>query len=126
VEATLPDGRLHRGRLRRHVSKGEVWYEDLSAALVRDPGAAALDEQLNADGALPAVRPPYFNVWPLQMKVSPSPLRKRGEAGADYLGLLWVSAKDGCPGGEVYRVVAHTRSGELLLKGYVETYSRPA
>jgi len=58
------------------------------------------DERLNADGATPPEQPPSFDLWPLQVKVSPA--RKPG---ADYVGLLWVSARDGRPGGEVYRIM---------------------
>jgi hypothetical protein len=69
---------------------------------------------------VPAVTPPYFDLWPLQVKVRPA--RKPG---ADYVGLLWVSARDGRPGGEVYRIVAETRESDVFLNGYVVPYRRP-
>jgi hypothetical protein len=77
------------------------------------------DERLNADGATPPEQPPSFDLWPLQVKVSPA--RKPG---ADYVGLLWVSARDGRPGGEVYRIIAETRDSDVLLHGYVTAYRR--
>jgi hypothetical protein len=123
VELTLPDGRVYTGHLRKHITAGEAWYEGFLDAT--DPLVAIFDERLNADGAVPANAHPKFNLWPRQIKLSPSPLRKRGENGADYLGTLWVSARDGRPGGEPYAVVADLGRTSVLT-GYVTAYNKPS
>jgi hypothetical protein len=116
VEIRLPDGRFYRGKLKRHLGNGQPWY--VGFLLCQDHAGAARDERLNAEGAVPVVRPPSFDLWPLQVKVSPA--RKPG----DYLGLLWVSTIDERPGGEVYRGVANRRASDVFLNGYVVAYRR--
>jgi len=118
VEIKLPDGRVYRGRLRRHIDKATPWF--VGFVHCQDEAGAQRDDRLNAEGALPDPRPSFFDLWPLQVKINPS--RKPG---ADYVGLLWVSATDGRPGGEVYRVVAGTRGSDVVLNGYVMPYRGP-
>lgn len=58
------------------------------------------DECLNAEGALPAVRPAAFDLWPLQAK-----LFLAGDGGCT--GGVWLSDPAGVPGGILYRLIAH-------------------
>jgi hypothetical protein len=120
VDVRLPDGRVYRGVLKRHISKGQPWFVGFVSC--QDENGARRDERLNAEGALPEPRPPSFDLWPLQVKLNPA--RKPGKA--DYLGLMWVSALDGCRGGEVYRLVAGTRRSGVFLNGYVVRYGGPS
>ena len=117
VEVRLPDGRVYRARLKRHLTEGRPWF--VGFLLCQDHAGAARDARLNAEGAVPMEKPPYFDLWPLQVKISPA--RKPG---ADYAGLLWVSSPNGEPGGEVYRVVAERRESDVFLNGYVVSYRR--
>jgi hypothetical protein len=119
VEIKLPDRRLYRGRLRRHIANAQPWF--VGFVQCQDEAGAQRDERLNAEGALPDPRPSFFDLWPLQVKISPA--RKPG---ADYVGWLWVSAADDRPGGEVYRVVAGTRDSDVCLNGHVRPYRKPA
>jgi len=79
LDLRLPDGRAYRGTLHAHTSVegGGLWYEVFVSAL--EHATAARDDVLNADGAMPAVAPDRFNLWPCQIKLSPSPLASRGE-----------------------------------------------
>jgi hypothetical protein len=107
----LPDGRLYEGRLYQHVTKGLVWYEGFVGC--HDRAGAELDERLNAEGAVPASRPPSFALWPLQAKVSPSLPGSRHA----YHGWLWVPAADGVGGGVVFRIVAGSVDAGVAAQG---------
>jgi hypothetical protein len=112
VEVVLPDGRRYAGRMRRHVTNGRVWYEGFLEA--EDADGARCDETLNADGALPP-NASVGSLWPRQITINTLPPSRRGSA---FVGRLWVSARDGRPGGEVYSVVADSGWG-LPMVGYV-------
>jgi hypothetical protein len=118
VEIKLLDGRVYRGRLRRHITKATPWF--VGFVHCQDEAGAQRDERLNAEGALPEPRPSFFDLWPLQVKINPT-----GKPGSGYVGLLWVTATDGRPGGEVYRVVAGTRDSDVILNGYIMPYRGP-
>lgn len=119
VDLTLPDGRAYQGGMRRHVTDGEEWYEGFLDA---DSMSTALrDEELNADGALPADAPPRFNLWPRQLKINPAPVAQSGKTRSEFVGRLWVSASDGAPGGQLFTVVAN-RGHLVVMKGHVVRY----
>ena len=118
VEIKLPDGRGYRGRLRRHTAKATPWF--VGFVHCQNEAGALRDERLNAEGALPNLRPTFFDLWPLQVKLSP--VRK---AGADYEGFCGCRPTDGRSGGEVYRVVAGTRDSDVVLNGYIVPYWGP-
>ncbi len=121
VQLRLPDGRAYRGALRAHPSgdAGTLWYEGFVTAL--DPAVYARDEELNADGAMPALAPQRLGLWPCQLKLNPTPSRERDDINGEYVGRLWVSAADGCPGGEIYTIVANS-SAEPGFTGHVTSY----
>jgi hypothetical protein len=120
IHITLPDGRHDEGRLRSHGDAARRWFEGfLAAALAADRDR---DDQLNADGSLPAVRPEPFDLWPCQIKLKPTPWAGKG---ADYAGAMWLSSRDGGLGGQVYFVVGYVQqAGELLLKGEVTPFRK--
>lgn len=116
---TLPDGRVYTSTLRRHHTQGRDWYEGFVTCC--DPHDADRDQLLNADGVLPDVAPASFNLWPCQVKLSPS--RFAGDKGSAWFGRLWVSARNDRPGGEVYSIFAdRVAEGDVAFRGAVLAY----
>lgn len=116
---SLPDGRAYSSTLRPHHNHGREWFGGFVSCTNADD--AERDQVLNADGILPEIAPPSFNVWPCQMKLSPS--RFDGANGSAWFGRLWVSARDGRPGGEVYSIFANAvAEDDVTFRGEVVRY----
>lgn len=115
----LPDGRVYTTTLRPHHTHGRDWYEGFVTCCT--PEDADRDQLLNADGVLPDIAPPSFNLWPCQMKLSPS--RFAGDKDSVWFGRLWVSARNDRPGGEVYSIFADgVAEDDVAFRGVVLRY----
>lgn len=112
-------GRQYNLRLRAHAAgDGSFWYEGFATAV--DPADYARDQALARYPERPDVTPPWWDLWPCQLKLNPMPAAKRREKSPDLIGEIWLSESSGRPGGEVLRLFAdYRRHPDIAFAGGV-------
>lgn len=123
VRMQLPDCRPYEGRVRSHpTANNNFWYEGfVTACRAID---YAHDQQLVRYPAKPEIAPTRWNLLPCQMKLTPYPV---GGDKDGMIGSVWVSRRDGNPGGEVFTILATQREhGSIVIAGDVLCYRQPA